>query len=214
MKAKIVLMVFIGMFSVNVPAQTVLSDEQLATIEQRVLERVRDFMDCLPEIAAKGNKTAAERENATRYIQKALKLCIGNGNEYKYQDAYGNTRIHAPVTMQTTSRGRANPPKPMKRYLNSLMALPYQHVEIDVCEAIRLDKKLHQVAPDSWEGSATILQVFRAETGDGLKVIDDVDKKQITVYVNREVIDLPGGDKEEFWIVMLGDMRVANKYNR
>ena len=213
MKAKEILLslalCFLGM---NMQAQTVLSDEDRIVIEQRVLEKIDDFISYLPEIAAKKNKSYDEQQLALKYIEKALELFIGCGEDYEYIDQAGNQRMHEAVKMQTTSRGRANKPQPMKRYLNRLMALPYEKVEIESCKAIRIDKHLHYVGNNRWSGSAVFMQVFRA-TQDGRFVVNDTDEKQVTFYVDKEEIEYGvNGEKQVVWTIKLGDMRIANKY--
>ena len=193
-------------------AQSELTDDERATIEQRVLEKIDDFISYLPEIAAKKNKSADEQQLAQKYISKALELFIGEGEDYEYEDQAGNKRMHEAVKMQTTSRGRANAPQPMKRYLNRLMALPYQKVEVESCKAIRIDKHLHFISNNRWSGSAVFMQVFRA-TRDGRLVVNDTDEKQVTFYVDREEYAIgPNGEKQVVWTIRLGDMRIANKY--
>lgn len=212
MKTKGMLIAIMCLFSLNMFAQEELSADEMKTIEQRVLEKIEDFITYLPEIAAKKNKSEEERVLASKYISKALKLFIGEGEKYKYVDAEGREREHDPVTMQTTSRGRANSPQPMKRYLNRLMALPYQKVEVESCKAIRIDKHLHKIGENRWAGSAVFMQVFRASR-DGNLVVNDTDEKQVTFYVDREEWETgPNGEETIVWTIRLGDMRIANKY--
>lgn len=213
MKAKeILLSLALCLLGMNMQAQTVLSDEERIEIEQRVLEKIDDFISYLPEIAAKKNKSYDEQQLALKYIEKALELFIGGGEDYEYMDQAGNQRMHEAVKMQTTSRGRANKPQPMKRYLNRLMALPYEKVEIESCKAIRIDKHLHYVGNNRWSGSAVFMQVFRA-TQDGRFVVNDTDEKQVTFYVDQEEFEYGvNGEKQVVWTIKLGDMRIANKY--
>ena len=143
-----------------------------------------------------------------------MELFIGGGDDYEYMDQAGNLRIHEAVKMQTTSRGRANKPQPMKRYLNRLMALPYEKVEVESCKAIRIDKHLHYIGNNRWSGSAVFMQVFRA-TQDGNYVVNDTDEKQVTIYVDREEYEYGvNGEKQVVWTIKLGDMRIANKYRQ
>lgn len=214
MKRKVYFTAIMCLFCLNVFAQTELSDDERASIEQRVLEKIDDFISYLPEIAAKNNKSEDEKQLALKYISRTLDLFIGEGNEYEYEDANGNKRIHAPVTMQTTSRGRANAPQPMKKYLNRLMALPYQRVEVESCKAIRIDKHLHPIGNNRWAGSAVFMQVFKA-TRDGRLIVNDTDEKQVTFYVDREEFTIgPNGEKTVVWTIKLGDMRIANQYRQ
>lgn len=215
MKTKeLIFILFLSIFGINTQAQTILSEEDRIQIEQRVIEKIDDFISYLPEIAAKKNKSNDEQQLALKYITKALELFIGGGDDYEYMDQAGNLRIHEAVKMQTTSRGRANKPQPMKRYLNRLMALPYEKVEVESCKAIRIDKHLHYIGNNRWSGSAVFMQVFRA-TQDGNYVVNDTDEKQVTIYVDREEYEYGvNGEKQVVWTIKLGDMRIANKYRQ
>ena len=215
MKTKeLIFILFLSIFGINTQAQTILSEEDRIQIEQRVIEKIDDFISYLPEIAAKKNKSNDEQQLALKYITKALELFIGGGDDYEYMDQAGNLRIHEAVKMQTTSRGRANKPQSMKRYLNRLMALPYEKVEVESCKAIRIDKHLHYIGNNRWSGSAVFMQVFRA-TQDGNYVVNDTDEKQVTIYVDREEYEYGvNGEKQVVWTIKLGDMRIANKYRQ
>lgn len=210
MKTRFILLSFImGMFSLGAHAQSLTEDER-ETIEQRVIEKINDFLSYLPEIAAKSNKSYEEKQLAQRYIKKTLDLFIGEGNDYEYQDQAGNWRWHEAVKMQTTSRGYANRPQPMKRYLNRLMALPYQKVEVDTCQAVRINRHLHEVGDGRYTGSAYFIQAFRA-TRDGRIVVNDKDAKQVTIYVERKVIESTG---DVVWIIKLGDVRITTNWGK
>lgn len=200
-----------GQLNIQAQSSEELSDADRETIEQRVIEKINDFLSYLPEIAAKTNKSSEERTLAKKYIGLTLELFIGEGEKYEYIDNYGNRLWHDPVKMQTTSRGRANKPNLMKNYLNALMALPYQTVEIDTCSAVRINKKLYKQADGQYTGSAVFIQAFRA-TKDGRLYIDDKDAKQVTIYVKREEIVID--DHKEFvWVIKLGDIRITTKWS-
>ncbi len=214
MKIKTFLLAFVCCFSVlGLYAQNgyELSSDERETIEQRVIEKIDDFLSYLPEIAAKSNKSRAEKQLALKYIDKTLELFIGEGEDYQYRDQNKNWRWHEAVKMQTTSRGISNPPQPMKRYLRRLMALPYHTVEIDTCSAVRINKKLHPTGDGRYIGSAYFIQAFRA-TRDGRLIVNDKDAKQVTIYVESRVIEGPDGEREIVWIIKLGDVRVITDW--
>lgn len=83
MNRKVIFTIIMCMFYLNVFAQNELSDDERVTIEQRVLEKIDDFISYLPEIAAKNNKSEDEKQLAQKYISKALDLFIGEGKEYE-----------------------------------------------------------------------------------------------------------------------------------
>ena len=210
---KILFLAFFLIGNISVIAQNNfdLSADERETIEQRVIEKINDFLSYLPEIAAKSNKTQAEKQLALKYIDKTLELFIGEGNDYQFQDQSGIWRWHDAVKMQTTVRGRLRAPQPMKKYLNKLMALPYQKVEIDTCKAVRINKKLYRTGDGRYTGSAVFIQAFRA-TRDGKIVVDDKDAKQVTIYVERKVVETLAG-KDIVWIIKLGDIRITTDWN-
>lgn len=187
-----------------------LTDQEREVIEQRIVEKINDFISYLPEIAAKANRPKEEKELAKKYIGKALDLFIGKGYDYMYIDQNNIERMHDAVKMQTTSRGIPNEPKPMRKYLNRLMALDYQKVEIDTCSAVRIDKHIHERPNGQYIATASFIQAFRGWR-DGKLVINDKDIKQVTVYVERVVIDSPEG-KDVFWIIRLGDIRITTDW--
>lgn len=193
----------------NMSAQS-LSQDEINTIEQRIEEKVNDFISYLPEIAAKSDKSDEEKKTAKEYIKIALKLFIGEGEDYQYVDNSGTTRRHDAVKMQTTSRGVPNKPQPMKRYLNRLMALPYTKVEVDTVHAVRIDRHLFQTGENTFTATASFLQAFRSYR-DGRLIINDKDVKQVTVYVTRVIIDV-FGKSEVKWEIQLGDIKVTSKW--
>lgn len=213
MKTKTILLFFLCICNFNGYAQNGydISEKERISIEQRIIEKINDFLSYLPEIAAKSNKSQDEKQLALKYIDKALELFIGEGNDYQYQDQTGNWRWHDAVKMQTTSRGRANRPQPMKQYLKKMMALPYQKVEIDTCSAVRINKKLYPTGDGRYTGSAVFIQAFRA-TRDGRLVVNDKDAKQVTIYVERQVIDIIDGRTDIVWVIKLGDVRITTQW--
>lgn len=206
---RIILAFILCSLTFMVQAQEITESEK-ATLEQRVKEQIDDFISYLPEIAGKSGKPYKEKVLAQKYIKSALELFIGKGEQYPYIDQNGNKRLHEAVKMQTTSRGVPNRPKLMKRYLPSLMNLPYQKVEVDKCSAVRINKHLYKISEGRYAATAVYLQAFRAWR-DGRLIIDDKDAKQATVYVDKKVIETPNGSKT-FWEIQLGDIRITSDW--
>lgn len=190
-------------------AQTI-TDKEREDIEQRIIEKINDFISYLPEIAAKSSRPMEERKLAQKYIEKALDLFIGKGYDYMYIDQAGNKRHHDAVKMQTTSGGIPNPPRYMRSYLPRLMALKYQKVEIDTCSAVRIDKHIHDAGNGQYTATASFIQSFRGWR-DGRMFINDKDIKQVTVYIERKVVETPEGE-DVFWIIRLGDIRITTDW--
>lgn len=206
---KIILAFFLCSLTYIAQAQEMTESEK-ATLEQRIREQIDDFISYLPDIAAKSNKPYQEKLLAQKYIKAALELFIGKGDSYPYIDQNGNSRTHEAVKMQTTSRGIANRPKLMKRYLSGLINLPYQKVEVDKCSAVTINKHLYKISEGRYAATAVYLQAFRAWR-DGRLIINDKDAKQVTVYVDKKVIDTPNGSKI-YWEIQLGDIRITSDW--
>lgn len=206
---KIILAFFLCSLTYIAQAQEMTESEK-ATLEQRIREQIDDFISYLPDIAAKSNKPYQEKLLAQKYIKAALELFIGKGDSYPYIDQNGNSRTHEAVKMQTTSRGIANRPKLMKRYLSGLINLPYQKVEVDKCSAVTINKHLYKISEGRYVATAVYLQAFRAWR-DGRLIINDKDAKQVTVYVDKKVIDTPNGSKT-YWEIQLGDIRITSDW--
>ena len=203
----IIMLLCLGTFDIQ--AQSI-TDEEREEIEQRIIEKINDFISYLPEIAAKSSRPIEERKLALKYIEKALDLFMGKGYDYTYIDQAGNKRNHDAVKMQTTTRGVPNPPRPMRKYLQKLMALTYQKVEIDTCSAVRIDKHIHDAGNGQYTATASFIQAFRGWR-DGRMVINDKDIKQVTVYIERKVVETPEGEGV-FWIIRLGDIRITTDW--
>ncbi len=192
----------------------VLTDDQKGEIEQEVKNKVNNFISYLPDIAATSNKSAEKRRLAKRYKERALKLFIGQGEDYPYIDVQGNKRMHSAVTMQTTSRRRKNKPKRLTTYLDRLMALPYHKVEVDTCQAVRLNNDIHKVGDNKWACTVYFIQTFKAYNREGGCVVNDKDAKKVTVYIDREeVFDPKTGKINEFYVVQLGDISIYSDYD-
>lgn len=206
---KLIIAFFLCSLTYIAQAQEMTANEK-TTLEQRIREQIDDFISYLPEIAGKSGKPQDEKKLALKYINSALELFIGKGDQYSYIDQNGNKRLHEAVKMQTTSRGVANRPKPMKRYLSGLINLPYQKVEVDKCSAVRINKHLYKISEGKYAATAVYLQAFRAWR-DGKLIINDKDAKQVTVYVDKKVIDTPNGSKT-YWEIQLGDIRITSDW--
>lgn len=200
---------FLCFCTLHVQAQSI-TDKEREEIEQRIIEKINDFISYLPEIAAKSNRPMEERKLAQKYIEKTLDLFIGKGYDYMYIDQAGNKRNHDAVKMQTTSGGIPNPPRYMRSYLPRLMALKYQKVEIDTCSAVRIDKHIHDAGNGQYTATASFIQSFRGWR-DGRIVINDKDIKQVTVYIERHSVPIPEGE-DIFWVIRLGDIRITTDW--
>ena len=191
-------------------AQSELTDDERATIEQRVLEKIDDFISYLPEIAAKKNKSADEQQLAQKYISKALELFIGEGEDYESEDQTGNKRMHEAVKIQTISRGRANSPQPMKRYLNRLMRLPYQRIRVDSAEVyVPEEAVLLEDLRYSCVFNVLLVKIINDE-GNMSCGIRNLKKCRLYLSPERYTIG-PNGEEQTVWPVKLGNIYLSDK---
>lgn len=187
--------------------QVTLSDEDKGELQIRVKQKIEDFEMHLGTIASKAGVSEASKNAAT---MSALELFIGKGNTYEYTDDYGNRRTHEPVKMQTSSRYRKYPPKPMTQYLQSLRNLTYTKVVIESADAVRVDN-IFETPDGKYEAIAYFSQKFCGYR-DGRLVYNDVTEKKVKIYVEKEVIPTPSGEDQIIWQVLLGDIYVVSTH--
>ncbi|HTH57780.1 MAG TPA: hypothetical protein VL728_17155 [Cyclobacteriaceae bacterium] len=94
----------------------------------------------------------------------------------------------------------------VRKYLEHLMALNYDHVTIQWYN-IHYISDLERQPDGRYVGVITIYQRFEGVSESGLKY-KDTTKKDITIYVDRKKTQIQG-KLVEFWDVLLGDIRVT-----
>jgi len=206
---KLTFILSILVLGVSVGHAQELTADKIETCKQRVIEKIDDFISYLPEIASK-NKSADEQKLAQKYINKALELFIGEGEDYEFEDQAGNKRMHEAVKMQTTSRGRANAPLPMKSYLNRLARMHYQKINVDSAE-IYIPEKIIHFGNGLHIGLFNIIMVKNIH---GKAILDDEHMKKIKLYFKPEPYMVsPNGDEQIVWPVKIGNVYVTNKFS-
>lgn len=183
MKKVFLFLLVIGSF--NAFTQDDLSPKRKAAIDSLALEKTRDLSRYISII---GNKSTPFSE-ANRVIDRALEL-FADGSEIGVSTLYRKEIKNYPI----------------KKYLERLMALNYDKVEIKWYN-IQYISELQKQPDGKYVGVITIYQKFEGTTKEGLKYIDTT-KKDITVYVERKETQI-GGKLIGFWDVMLGDIRVS-----
>lgn len=208
-KNKILNVLFLTMLllmaSPSVKAQT-LSEEDKEELQIRTKQKLEDLLGHLSTIASRS--VTADLKDIS--IRSALKLFIGKGEAYYYEDAYGNRKLHDPVFMQVSSKYRAMPiNRPMKTYLNSLKNMTrYNKVEIENADVVRVDN-IRETADGKYEAVAYFCQKFCGYR-DGRIIYSDVTEKKVKVYVEREEVEMPDDEVQVIWLVLLGDIYVVN----
>ena len=185
MKLKFITLAFLSLFSFVSFAQDEISPERKQAIDSLALEKVKDLSKYISII---GNKETSFSE-ANRVIERALELFI-ESSQIGVSSLYRNEVKYYPI----------------RKYLNRLMALNYDRVNIKWYN-IQYISDLERQPDGTYVGVITIYQRFEGIKGDNLKYVDTT-KKDITVYVKRKQTQI-GGRTIGFWDVMLGDIRVA-----
>jgi len=176
-------LLFMGNFAI---AQNEISPERKKAIDSLALEKVRDLGKY---IAVVGNKKTPFSE-ANRVIDRAVELFM-EGSE---------------MGVSLLGRKKVNY-YPVREYLQRLMRLNYDKVEIEWFNIEYVSDLVRQ--PDgTYVGVITIYQKFSAYDKEKGLVYQDVTKKDITIYVKRKETQI-AGRIVGFWDVLLGDVKVS-----
>lgn len=178
----LIAIIFIGGFSAS--AQE-LSPERKQAIDSLALEKVHDLSKYIKIVGSKDTPFS----EANRVIERAEELFAPNAE-------IGVSSIATKEVKYYTVR----------KYLERLMRLNYDRVEIDWYK-IEYVSDLQRQPDGTYVGVITIFQTFKGYDKEGRLVYQDTTKKDITVYVKRKETQI-NGRLIGFWDVMLGDMRV------
>lgn len=165
--------------------EEVLDPDQKIKVDSMAMEKIRDLSKY---IAIIGSKTTPFSE-ANRVVNRALEL-FADGS------VIGVSAIDKEEVKQYE----------IKTYFERLMALSYDKVTIEWFD-IQYISDLEQTPDGKYVGVVTIYQKFEGSNNDAL-VYKDVTKKDITIYVERKMMQVEGMDVD-FWDVLLGDIVVS-----
>ncbi len=179
-----ILVCLIASMGFKVSAQE-LSPERKQAIDSLALEKVHDLSKYVKIVGSKDTPFS----EANRVIERAEELFapdaeIGVSSINTNEVAYYKVR----------------------KYLERLMRLNYDRVEIDWYK-IEYVSDLQRQPDGTYVGVITIFQTFKGYDAEGRLVYQDTTKKDITVYVKRKETQI-NGRLIGFWDVLLGDMRV------
>lgn len=197
------LFLMVSLFSVNAEnnGEPKLSDEEKQEFLTRIKQKIEDFQTNLGTISSKESSKRA----LNTAVNECLKLFIGNGDNFTTIDAYGNTIVNNPVTIQVTSKGRGVRTNTVKRYLTNLannLNKMYTKVNITSCDVVRIDN-IHETGDGRYVGVAYFFLKFGGYR-DGRLVYTDTTKKKVLLYFNP----ITGPVGEITWAVSLGDISV------
>ncbi|ELR68894.1 hypothetical protein C900_05587 [Fulvivirga imtechensis AK7] len=159
--------------------------DQKIKVDSMAMEKIRDLSKYIGII---GNKSTPFSE-ANRVVARALEL-FADGS------VIGVSTLDKKEVKQYE----------IKTYFERLMALSYDKVKIEWFD-IQYISDLEQTPDGKYVGVVTIYQKFEGSQNDAL-VYKDVTKKDITIYVERKMMQVEGMDID-FWDVLLGDIVVS-----
>jgi hypothetical protein len=184
---KIFLTLLFGIFLIGntqVLAQE-LSPERKQAVDSLALEKVRDLSKYIKIVGSKETPWS----EANRVIDRAEELFAPD----------------AEIGVSSLSSNEVQYYK-VRKYLERLMRLNYDRVEIDWYK-IEYVSDLQRQPDGTYVGVITVFQTFKGFDKEGRLIYQDTTKKDITVYVKRKETQI-GGRLIGFWDVLLGDMRV------
>ena len=184
---KIFLTLLFGIFLIGntqVVAQE-LSPERKQAVDSLALEKVRDLSKYIKIVGSKETPWS----EANRVIDRAEELFAPD----------------AEIGVSSLSSNEVQYYK-VRKYLERLMRLNYDRVEIDWYK-IEFVSELQRQPDGTYVGVITVFQTFKGFDKEGRLIYQDTTKKDITVYVKRKETQI-GGRLIGFWDVLLGDMRV------
>jgi hypothetical protein len=182
------LSVLVCIFLASLPSlaqSDTVSPARKQAIDSLAMEKVRDLSKY---IAIIGNKKTQYSE-ATRVMDRVDELFSPNSD----------------IGVSALGKKEVTYYK-VRKYLEHLMALNYDHVTIQWYN-IHYISDLERQPDGRYVGVITIYQRFEGVSESGLKY-KDTTKKDITIYVDRKKTQIQG-KLVEFWDVLLGDIRVT-----
>ncbi len=187
MKTKhIIVSLMIALFAASASfAQDHISPERKQAIDSLALEKVRDLSKYISIVGSKSTPWS----EANRVIDRAEELFMQG----------------AEIGVSSLARPQVEY-YPVRQYLERLMRLNYDRVEIEWFK-IEYVSDLQRQPDGTYVGVVTIFQKFRGYDREGGIVYEDTTRKDITVYVKRKETQI-SGRIIGFWDVLLGDMRV------
>ena len=184
---KILLTLLFGIFvfgNTHIVAQE-LSHDRKQAVDSLALEKVRDLSKYIKIVGSKETPWS----EANRVIDRAEELFAPEA-EIGVSSLTSNEVMYYKV----------------RKYLERLMRLNYDRVEIDWYK-IEYVSDLQRQPDGTYVGVITVFQTFKGFDKEGRLIYQDTTKKDITVYVKRKETQI-GGRLIGFWDVLLGDMRV------
>lgn len=180
-----------------------LTQEQIEQLQERIVDKLEDFLDFLSMSADKRNQFDVRQ----KAYQSNLLLFIGECEKYE-EFSNGLLKYHDPVKMETSSLYRSKPRiQSMKNYLNNILNNhSYANIEIEQNDAIYVSDVRKQ-SDGRYVAKAVFRQVFRGLNDNGLTKYSDITEKSVDIIIDHKLIPTSLG-YEDFWDIKIGDMKV------
>ena len=184
-----------------------LTQEQIEQINQRISDKLENFLSYLQMMADKKN---SQRVRNSAH-QRNLNLFIGKCEPYEEFNLYSHaSHIHEAVKMQTSSvNNNKITTQKIKNYFSNLMNNKnYANIKIDQADTFYISN-IRKTGEDRYEAVARIKQVFMGMSENGGVRYGDITEKAVRIYIERHTVATPNG-YEDVWDIMLGDMKVLS----
>ena len=199
----------ISLCLIDYAAGQTLTHKEKDALQIRVKNKVDEFQFYLGQIA---NKRSTSDQVKTNAYNLAVKLFIGECENYEIYDPEAECNvIKPPVAMETSSKRRSTPRRtPMIDYLTNLKNNKvYDQIEITDADVVRVDN-IKRVG-DHYECTAHFCQKYVGYR-DRRVIYSDYTTKAVRVYIQAIEIPKADGTTETIWNALLGDIYVTSTY--
>ncbi len=179
-----------------------LSQQEKNELQLRVKQKIEDFQMYLGIIASK-SVSPTNKDNATA---AALALFVGKGDKYYYYEydsngKQGPKKLHAPVEVQTyTKGGGIKPPRLLKDYLSHIRVLSRSKKATIKNASFYIIEDYYEYSPGRYDGIGYFYQKYCGYQ-DGRPAYTDVTYKQVRIPISRKPnMRLP--------FIVLGDIEI------
>lgn len=183
-----------------------LSEEDKISLQERVKNKVEELQNYMMQLA---NKEITSEKVKDRCYKNALKLFIGDGDDFKVYDPDLKKNVKKEAARILSRDGdKSGKPYYVRDYLKNLRKSKlYETIEISDVDVVRVDNL--QKVGDHYETMAYFCQKYVGYRGDKIAYADMTYKK-VRVILNPIIIDIPGRETEVIWNAYLYDIYTVN----
>jgi hypothetical protein len=205
-RALLAMMAFLLLSTSDSYAQ-VLTAQQKQAIQRRVKNKVEEFQFYLEQL---GDRKFTNKQMRNEAYASALKLFVGNGDDYKVYDTYRDAYIvKNAVRIETSSKYNSHiGKKTVKAYMRNLKNdASYSQIVIESAGAVIVDD-IYQVG-DHYECMAYFCQKYISYR-EGRISYSDITEKKVRVRIEKIEIPRADGTTKTIWNALLGDIYVVS----